>query len=415
MAAAWDLNRMGHDVVVFDADDAPGGLAGGFREPEWQWSVERFYHHWFETDHHMLGLIQELGLADQVLFPRPKTVVFHEGDFYPLDSPLAAIRFPGFSLTDVFRFGAVTAWLRFAASWRRLEKVTAHRWMARWYGERLYTTLFEPLLEGKFGPHHHQVNMAWMWARFKTRSTRLGSFVGGFQAFFDAFKEQLEARGVEFRLGVKVHRVETENDRQAIRFTGRAEHFDKTLLTTSPVVAAILAPQLAEHYGDRLTRLESMGAVVIVLALTRPLSREGYYWYNIPKRAGFPYLALVEHTNFMPSEHFGGDHVVYCGDYLPPDHEYFDLSKDDLVERFLPSFERINPDFDPTWVRSSWLYRTRYAQPVPKVGHSQNILPIRTQVSGLFLASMSQVYPWDRGTNFAVEIGRRAARLIDAG
>jgi hypothetical protein len=25
---------------------------------------------------------------------------------------------------------------------------------------------------------------------------------------------------------------------------------------------------------------------------------------------------------------------------------------------------------------------------------------------------MSQVYPWDRGTNFAVEIGRRAARLI---
>jgi hypothetical protein len=25
---------------------------------------------------------------------------------------------------------------------------------------------------------------------------------------------------------------------------------------------------------------------------------------------------------------------------------------------------------------------------------------------------MSQVYPWDRGTNFAVEIGRRAARLM---
>jgi hypothetical protein len=25
---------------------------------------------------------------------------------------------------------------------------------------------------------------------------------------------------------------------------------------------------------------------------------------------------------------------------------------------------------------------------------------------------MSQVYPWDRGTNFAVEIGRRAAKMM---
>jgi hypothetical protein len=31
----------------------------------------------------------------------------------------------------------------------------------------------------------------------------------------------------------------------------------------------------------------------------------------------------------------------------------------------------------------------------------------------LYFASMSQVYPWDRGTNFAVEIGRRAARMIE--
>jgi len=142
------------------------------------------------------------------------------------------------------------------------------------------------------------------------------------------------------------------------------------------------------------------------------LSPEGYYWYNMPKSAGFPFLALVEHTNFLPPEHYGGDHIVYCGDYLEPDHPYFQLSKEELLERFIPSLKRINPNFSPEWVRDSWLYRTAYAQPIPLVNHSKNIPAIRTPIPGLFFASMSQVYPWDRGTNFAVEIARRAAKMM---
>ena len=45
------------------------------------------------------------------------------------------------------------------------------------------------------------------------------------------------------------------------------------------------------------------------------------------------------------------------------------------------------------------------------MNHSKNIPPVRTPVRGLYFASMSQVYPWDRGTNFAVEIGQRAASM----
>ncbi|HEX7555841.1 MAG TPA: FAD-dependent oxidoreductase, partial [Leptolinea sp.] len=140
--------------------------------------------------------------------------------------------------------------------------------------------------------------------------------------------------------------------------------------------------------------------------------KKGYYWFNLPKSAGFPFLALVEHTNFLPKEYYGGDHLLYCGDYLETDHEYFKLSQEELLQRFLPALERINPDFKPDWVRKTWLFRTTYAQPVPLVDHSKNIPAIKTPIGGLFFASMSQVYPWDRGTNFAVQIGRKAARLI---
>ena len=73
---------------------------------------------------------------------------------------------------------------------------------------------------------------------------------------------------------------------------------------------------------------------------------------------------------------------------------------------------KFNPDFRPDWVKKTWLFRTRYAQPVPLVNHSRNIPAIKTPLAGLYFASMSQVYPWDRGTNFAVEIGRRAARMM---
>jgi len=175
---------------------------------------------------------------------------------------------------------------------------------------------------------------------------------------------------------------------------------------------ARLAPDLPPDYLRGLLDLKSMGAVVMVMALKQQLSEEGYYWYNIPKSAGFPFLALVEHTNFLPAEHFGGEHIVYAGDYLETDHEYFSLSQDELLERFMPVFPKINPKFKPEWVRKTWLFRTAYAQPVPLVNHSQYIPAIQTPLQDLYFASMSQVYPWDRGTNFAVEIGRRAAQLM---
>jgi protoporphyrinogen oxidase len=190
------------------------------------------------------------------------------------------------------------------------------------------------------------------------------------------------------------------------------EKADKALVTLSPGVAAKMVPSLPKEYLEGLLRLKSMGAVVMTLALKERLSEQGYYWYNIPKSAGFPFLAVVEHTNFVGPENFGGDHIVYVGDYLEPEHEYFRLTQEELLERFLPSLQKLNPRFERGWVKKTWLWRTAYAQPVPLVNHSQNIPAIATPIEGLYFASMSQVYPWDRGTNFAVEIGRKAARIM---
>ncbi|MHB0987569.1 MAG: NAD(P)/FAD-dependent oxidoreductase [Bellilinea sp.] len=414
MAAAHDFVNAGHKVTIFESAAAVGGLAAGFKDENWDWSVEHFYHHWFQKDHDILGLIRELGMQDKVVFPQPKTVVYHKGDFYPLDSPKAALTFPGFNLLDMARFGFVTVYLRYLAAWKPLEKVTAHEWMRKFYGEKLYRLNFQPLLEGKFGPYYKEVNMAWFWARFKARSTRLGTFHGGFQAFSDAFADHLRQRGVDIRLSTPVERIEpiAGGRLRLVQPGGQSEEFDRCLVTVGPGLMARLTPDLPQDYLQGLLSLKSLGAVVMVLALKHQFSPQGYYWYNLPKSAGFPFLALVEHTNFVSSEHYGGDHIVYIGDYLETDHEYFKLTKEELLKRFLPVLTRFNPNFSPDWVRKTWLFRAAYAQPVPLVNHSRNIPAIRTPLPGLFFASMSQVYPWDRGTNFAVQIGRKAAKMI---
>jgi protoporphyrinogen oxidase len=290
--------------------------------------------------------------------------------------------------------------------------------MRKWAGNSVYEKMWEPMMIGKFSERYARVvNMAWMWARLHARTTRLGTFQGGFQAFADLFANRLRDMGVNVRFNTPVERIspgggggDAGGQKLHLQTKDGPLAFDQVLFTGSPALLARLAPDLPESYLKGLLDLKSMGAVVTILSLSQQLSPEGYYWYNIPKTAGFPFLSLVEHTNFIPPECFGGDHIVYIGDYLNPDHEYFRLSAEELVERFLPVLPRFNPQFQPDWIQKVWRFSTTYAQPIPLVDHSRNIPPIATPIKGLYFASMSQVYPWDRGTNFAVEIGRRAAK-----
>ncbi len=426
MSAAYDLVRAGNQVTVYEASHQVGGLASGFKEPHWDWSVEKYYHHWFASDAHMLSLIEEMSLSEKVLFPRPYTVLLHNDKWYPFDSVLQALLFPGLGWgLDKIRFGFVGLYLRLTKNWRALEKVTAHEWIRKWAGKRVYEKMWQPLLIGKFGPYYKDVPMSWFWARLHARTTRLGTYQGGFQAFCDEFAEILRGLGVEFHLDTPVSRIRQIGQRGQILLTADRRPttnrptdqptnptFDRVLSTTSPGLMAKIAPQLPAEYLEGLLTLKSMGAVVLTLSLEHALSEQGYYWYNIPKDLGYPFLALVEHTNYVSPENFGGEHILYCGDYLETDHEYFDLTKEELLKRFIPALQRINPKFQRSWIRKTWLHSTKYAQPVPMVNHSKNIPAIETPIEGLYFASMSQVYPWDRGTNFAVEIGRRAAQRM---
>jgi protoporphyrinogen oxidase len=431
LSAAYDLARAGHQVTVFESAEQAGGLASGFRDSRWDWALERFYHHIFTTDADIIKLVDEIGFRDRMFFRGQITAQWWRGHAYPISggmpgpdavaAALAVLRVPFMPFLDRVRFGLASAYLKYMVrDWRPLERTTATAWTQRWMGRAASHTLVRPLLEGKFGPYADQVNMSWLWARFKARSFKLGYFVGGFQAFSDALLAAVRRHGATVHLATPVASIEQLADQPVgarWRVTTSAaqgagsEDFEALIVTGAPGLLARLVPDLPASYLGQLRQLKSMGAVVLTLALNQQLLRDGTYWL-MPPKSEFPFLALVEHTNFVEPEHYGGDRLVYCGDYLEPSHEYFQLSADELLESFVPALQRINPRFERSWVREKWLHREPYAQPIVTVGHSANIPPLATPLAGLYWASMSQVYPWDRGTNFAVEIGRRVAREV---
>lgn len=418
MTLAKRLRDTGFEVEIFEKESAPGGIARGFKAEGWKDSVEFFYHHWFQNDNDLLGLIAELGFRDRVKFRTPTTVMYHKGKFYPFDSIPAALAYPGLGFgIHKIRFGLAGVYLRLTKNWQELEKVTAKDWMTKYAGEFAYKTMWEPMMIGKFGEKYaNQVPMSWLWARIYSRTTSLGTFDGGMQDLFDLFSEQLRKAGVSIRLNTSVKQIEQDESKKYYRLilgSGKMlEGYDKVIVTTSPQSMLGLCAQLPETYRSQLAALKHLGAVVLCVRLRQPLSPQGYYWYNLPKNEGYPFLALVEHTNFIPKERYNNETIIYAGDYLPRGHEYFDLSAEELLEKLKPGFKKINPAFSEDWIIGATKFAADYAQPVPFLNHSKAIPAMKTPLPGLYFISMSQIYPWDRGMNFAVRWANGLARDI---
>ncbi len=424
LTVACDLAKQSpgkYDITIYEASNQVGGLAAGFKgRPEWEWALEHYYHHLFTSDKAMFQLVEEIGFAHALKLYRPNTAIHSRGVNYPLDSVTRILRFPLIPFVDRIRMGMVIAYLRLRPNppWQEFDKVTADQWMRKWMGARAYNAAWQFQLEGKFGQYHKDVNMAWMWARVYTRTPKLGYFDGGFQAFADQFANFVRKQGVTIHLNAPVQSIKpVASGGFEISIPTPASpqspssHFDLALSTVGPGLMQKIAPDLPSTYLGQLRQLKSMGAVVLTVALERKLT-EDMYWISLPKHEGIPLLAMVEHTNMIDPSHYGGDHLLYLGNYLDPSHAYFEMSVEQLLAEFTPHFSKFNADFKPNWIKGAWVHRAKYAQPVPPVGYLNMIPAIRTPLTGLYFASMSQVYPYDRGTNYAVEMGHKVAAMI---
>ena len=422
LAAAFELLRQGHEVEVFERAPFLGGQAstfdvGGAR-------LEKGYHHLFTSDVDMTWLINELGLGDKLAWIPSKVGLFHKGRIWDFSTPKDLLKFSAISLIDRFRLGLVTLYLRRRRNWRSLENVTAATWLPRWVGKRGYEAIWEPLLRGKFGQHYNEIGMTWFWGKIALRlasrgkslgGERLGYPMGSFGEVFDTLGERIRELGGEVHTEANVLKVAMTDGKATgleVQLAGEepsTRHFDAVLSTTPSWVFASLAPELPQTYREQLTGTTYLAAVMMVLELDRPLTST--YWMSIAD-SEVPFVAAIEHTNFLPPEHYGGSHLLYLANYLDKDNPMYHINHDELLAEYLPALKRLNPDFDASWIKSSHYHREEAAQPVNGTGYASRIPAHRTPIDGLYLANTTQIFPEDRGTNYSVRLGRKTARLL---
>lgn len=428
LAAAYRLVKNGHDVTVFERDSQPGGLAVGYQEKGWEWTLEAFYHHWFTNDNSVLDLAKELNYP--VIIKRPKTSHLIDGKIYHLDSPATLLKFEKLTFAERLQMGIVLALLRYNPLWKPLEKITAHDFLSATIGTRAYRSMWEPLLVGKFGKYYKDISLAWFWARITKRTTNLAYPEGGFLRFAEFLDTQIRKKGGKIFYNTEIAELRSDG-RPEIKLVGKSRQyggqakvnpfdklrtisqkskFDRVIVTLPSFGFLKIAPDLPDDYKKSLMKLQGLGAVCVVMRLKKQFFKDNTYWLSVCDTSA-PVLAVVEHTNLMDKSHYNGEHLVYLGHYIPAGHKYFEMSDAELMKAFDPFLKTLSPDYKKNLIGFK-KFAVPFAQPIVLRNYSKMIPALETPLPNVFLANMQQVYPWDRGTNYAVELGERAAEVV---
>ena len=416
LTAALRLAQAGHDVTVWERGQF-GGQAATI--PLGDTRIEIFYHHLFQSDVYIQALVKELGISDKLIWLPSDVSYFADGKILPLNGALDLLKLNILPIWDRVRVGLVTLWLQRQKNWKEYEGITAHEWLTRALGKNAYEKTLGAQLKAKFGRYYDRVSMVWFWGKIWLRTTsrknpleqeKLGYFKGSFQVVADALLEACREAGVNLVDNAATESLtQTETGGWNVQTSAGRDEVDVVLSTTPSTVFQKLVTNLPEDYLKRLNALDYEGAIVTLLELDRKLTDT--YWLNIADDS-MPFTAVVEHTNFHGPENYGGRHLLYLSKYVEQDHPYFNLTDDQIMDAYLPHLSKLNPDFDPGWIKQRWVFRERAAQPITPLHYSRNIPDLKTPLENLWLANTTQIYPEDRGTNYAVRLGEDVSKRI---
>jgi protoporphyrinogen oxidase len=398
LTAALKLSLKNHQVVVFEKEKFAGGLMAGFKKKGWDWSLEYFYHHIFPSDKEAIKLIHQLGLKEHLYFQKPKTSIFKKGRIDRFDSAISLVKFPHLPFIDKIRAGIMTLSFKINNNWLEMEKFEATEGIKKIYGLKTYQVLWRPLLKSKFGSNYKNISLAWFWSRLKKRSNQLGYLKGGFQILIDKMVEEIKKNKGQILFNHEIKNFEE------IKKLGQ---FDRVIFTTpSSIFLKIMGNKLPQEYQQKIKKMKMIGTVDLILSLKESFLTDGTYWLNVNEEK-FPFVAVVEQTNFIEEKYYNNQKILYVGGYYAQNHRYFKMSKEAILKEWFPYLQKINKKFKESLITDIKLSANAFAQPIVPTDYSKDILAHQTPVKNVYLTNMQQIYPWDRGLNYAIEEGQK--------
>jgi protoporphyrinogen oxidase len=416
LAVAYELVKRGVAATVLEAEREIGGLAAAFNVGNTK--LERFYHHWFTNDVDVMSLIDELGLSDRVEINPTNTGIYYANHVFKLSTPWDLLNFAPLDLADRLRLGLLALRARRVKNWTSLEHKTAQEWLCELGGKNVFRVVWQPLLKGKFGPYAEQVSAVWFWNKLKLRGgsrgkggeERLAYFKGGFIALADALANRVRDLGGHIEVNMPVSNIEPADGVWKAKTSTGFVISDRIVATPAlPLIADMVRSWASHDYLQRLERVHYLGNVCLILELDRPLSKT--YWLNV-NDPSFPFVGIIEHTNFEHPDSYEGRHIVYLSKYLPSTDPLYLMAADEFLAYAIPFLKIMFPAFERGWIQAYHLWRARWAQPVVEQHYSQYILSADGPRDGFHICSMAQIYPEDRGTNYAIREGRKLGARI---
>ena len=413
LSAAFELSKNGHEVIVFEKNHYPGGLAVGFKEKPWKWSLEKHYHHLFTNDKEILKLAKEIN--HPLILKRPKTAIYINKNTYQLDSPFNMLNFPLLNILERLRMGFSIAFFRFFPFWKPLEKYNAVKLLPKIMGKKGYKIIWEPLFLNKFGKYANNISLAWFWARIVKRTPSLYYPFGGFSELANSITKKIISNGGKIYFDTEIIKISSRKApnveyKKNSQTKLLSENFDKIIITVPSYAFLKITPDLPQNYKNELLKLKSLGATNLILRLKKPFFKDHTYWLNICNKNN-PVMAIVEHTNLIGKENYNNEHIIYLGNYKSREDSFFSLNKEEMLSLFDPFLKTINPAYHKNIIGIE-LFKDPFAQPIIPINYSKLVPQRETPLKNVYLANIDQVYPWDRGTNYAIELGKIAAEAI---
>ena len=403
------LAQAGKKVIIVEGEKQVGGLASDFKLTNGM-QLERFYHHWFRHDTSITNLIDELGLGSMVKEYPSNTGMYFNKRLWNLSSPLDLLRFKAISFVDRIRLGVAILLVRRVKDWKKIEHKSIREWLEPLCGTRAYKIIWEPLVTSKFSIFSEDVSAAWMWKKLVLRgSTRSKNGVesllyidGGFGKLAETIAARIISLGGQVITGDKILEIDTEGDTitQVTSMNGDRYYPNNVIFTGAPSqLPPLLKDNTNTEWSSKLDGIDYLANICLILLLDRSLSET--YWLNV-NDPGFPFVGVIEHTNLVSKTNYGNMHVVYLSRYIVSEHEDYGLSDGEYLSRSVASLKQMFPEFKEAWIKEHYIWRTLYAQPITTKNYSLLIPTMVTPYKNLFLNSMAQIYPEDRGTNYAV-------------
>ena len=418
LTAAYELVKNGVDVTIYESSNDLGGLAGGFKmcgAP-----LEKTYHFIYKTDKHMFALLKELKLYHLLKFHKSSVSTYYGNNLYSMMSPKDLMMFKPLKLRNRIRAGLVVLYLKHLKNWKQLTNITALEWLEKYAGKEVTDIMWKPLLKGKFDKYYDKITMCWLWGRIKQRvdsqdisigGEALGYIEGGFQTIINTLIPKIEHKA-QLKLNTPVSCVYFNNKSKRIVLEADNEktEYDKVLLTVpSKIASKILAPYKDEAYFQKLRSINYLDAVILVFATEQKISK--YYWHNINSKKT-PFVVFIGLTNLIGNKNFNGKNIYYIGDYVPRNHKYIGLNEDELKRHWFNQLKLIFPKFDQQYITDSRLFKLKNAQHIVDVGFEDKIPDTKTPFDNIYLSNFSQIFPIDRGTNYAVRDGFKTAKIM---